>query len=263
MDKTAIDSLKLKVLNLKINNIIFEHDNFANLSKIVNKNFEKDYKFDGIVFDLGLSNIQLKDSSRGFSFKTDSPLNMSFDGDNNNERSTEILVNKSNEYELERILREYGEEKFAKRIAGEIVSSRRYKKIKTVKELVEIIKKAVPINYQHQKIHFATRTFQALRIATNNELMNLRLALPQAVELLNKGGKIAVVSYHSLEDRIVKNYFRLESKDCICPPNYLNCQCSHKATLKILTKKIIIPSDKELIKNPSSRSAKLRVAEKI
>jgi 16S rRNA (cytosine1402-N4)-methyltransferase len=177
--------------------------------------------------------------------------------------TTYEIVNGWKEDDLRKIIRDYGEEKFAGRIAAAIVRERKNTPINTTEDLVKIIESAVPGKYLRGKIHPATRTFQALRIATNNELENLREVLPVALGLLKKGGRLAVVSFHSLEDRIVKNFFREEAKDCICPPALPICQCNHKASLKIITKKIVIPGEEEEKSNPRSRSAKLRVAEKI
>ena len=161
-------------------------------------------------------------------------------------------------------MRGYGEERFAGRIARAIARERKDREIKTTGDLVDIIGGAVPAAYRHdKKIHFATRTFQALRIATNEELSNLEAALPKALAALMPGGRIAVISYHSLEDRIVKNFFRKESRDCLCPKELPECLCGHKAALKIITKKIVSATDREIRENPRSRSAKLRVAEKI
>jgi 16S rRNA (cytosine1402-N4)-methyltransferase len=164
---------------------------------------------------------------------------------------------------LIRILKEYSEEEFAGRIAQSIVNERKKIIIKTTGELVKIIASSVPAGYKHKKIHFATKTFQALRIASNDELNNLKSVLPQAVDLLKPGGKLVAISYHSLEDRIVKNYFRDENRDCLCPPACPECVCGHQAKIKILTKKPIIPTNEEIKINNRSRSAKMRVAVKI
>ncbi|MFH1822318.1 MAG: 16S rRNA (cytosine(1402)-N(4))-methyltransferase RsmH [Patescibacteria group bacterium] len=272
LDILAINNAKNKTCSwlgpgIKTNNVILAHENFKNLSKIV-KGFyaEKkiqNNKFNGIVFDLGLSSAQLEDRTRGFSFQQAGPLDMSFGQEGNKGSETGYIVNNWSEKELERILREYGEERFARLIARAIISKRKIKQIKTTDELVKIIEEVVPKKYHFNKIHPATRTFQALRIATNDELNNLESALRQALNLLKVGGKIIVISYHSLEDRIVKCFFKKESKDCLCPPQAIICQCGHKASLKILTKKIIIASEKEIKNNPRARSAKMRVAKKI
>jgi len=229
--------------------LILVNDSYINLEEIVKKyNF---YSVHGVLLDLGLSSWHLEEAGRGFSFLRNEPLDMRYNRDGQilrlepqNLTAVEI-INKWPRDKIEKILKEYGEEKFAPRIAKLVVETRRVKPIKTTFELVEVIKKATPTWYHHQKIHYATKVFQALRIAVNNELENLKKVLPQIVNILVDGGRVAVISYHSLEDRIVKKYFREEKR------------------LKIISKKPIKPSLEELIKNPRSRSAKLRVAEKI
>ena len=266
------------------NNLII-HDNFSNLSKIIEDNqsffqgngstassadqIQKELQdqdacgqFAGVVLDLGLSSAQLEDNRRGLSFKlAAAPLDMSFAGD---ARTTGIILNKYKEEELRDIIWNFGEEKFSKRIAKAIIESRKNHPIDTVGELVDIIRSSVPSNYaNNKKQHFATRTFQALRIATNKELDNIRQVLPQAEDALKRGGRIVVISYHSLEDRIVKKFFKDESRDCLCEPGAPVCNCGHKAALKIITSKPVTPSEEEVRRNPRARSAKLRVAEKI
>ncbi len=261
LDEMAIENFKSKVESRKSkDNIILVQDNFRNLAEIVKNNFENEIKFDGIVFDLGLSSAQLADRNRGFSFQADAALNMAF---GQGVKETTHIINNYNQEELERIFREYGEERYAKSIARNIIKARTEKPIVRTGELVEIIRRSVPAVYKNKKIHFATRTFQALRIETNGELDNLEKVLSQAVGVLKEGGRIAVVSYHSLEDRIVKNFFRQESKECLCPPDFPICSCGHKARFKILTKKAIEAPLEEINKNPRARSAKLRAAEKI
>jgi len=257
LDKEAIENTRRK--NLK--NVILAHDNFKNLSQIIKKEFKGDALFDGIVLDLGLSSYQLEDRNRGFSFrKDDQPLNMSFDQEDVS--LTKDIVNNSSQKELEKIISEHGEEKYAKRIANQIIKKRKEKKIETTGDLIQAIEMAVPKKF-YNKIHPATKTFQALRIATNRELENLKEVLPQAVAHLKPKGRLAVISFHSLEDRIVKNFFKNESRDCLCPPAFPECRCNHLRTLKIITKKPICPEEKEIKENPRARSAKMRVAEKI
>jgi len=266
LDELAINQAKLLISNLKLSNIILAHDNFKNLSEIVKEKFKKKQVFSGIVFDLGLSSDQLEDRNRGFSFQLDAPLNMAFGqpaGEKAEIETTEYIVNKYRQAELIGIIREYGEEKNAARIASQIVKFRNLKPIKTTGQLLEIIKKAGPTNYQGGKIHPATKTFQALRIATNHELNNLAVALPQATSLLAPGGKIIIISYHSLEDRLVKIFLKKESKNCLCPPELPICACGHKASLKIINKKVMTPSQEEIKNNRRARSAKMRAAEKI
>lgn len=210
----------------------------------------------GILLDLGVSSMQIDRPGRGFSFLHDGPLDMRFDQDSG--LSAADLVNTLSHKELVKTLREYGEERFANRIASAIINAR---PIRTTTALAAVITETVP-QYE-SSIHPATRTFQALRIATNQELENLALALPGLARCLAPGGKIAVISFHSLEDRIVKQFFKKESSDCICPPEQPVCTCGHTASLKVLTKKPVRPSDQEIQHNPRARSARLRVAEKI
>ena len=220
--------------------------NFKNLKEIVKKNeFFKFNKISGVLFDLGVSSWHFDKSGRGFSFQTNEPLMMNCSEGGLN---AEEIVNQWSKEELIRIFREYGEERFASRIAELIYLNRQKEKIKTTEQLVDIIRLAIPRKYRHGRIHFATRTFQALRIEINNELDNLRKALPQALEVLEKGGRLVVISFHSLEDRIVKHSFR---------------ELASEGRIKILTKKPIIPSEEEINLNSRSRSAKLRAAIKI
>lgn len=261
LDELSINNFKSKISNFKLTNIILAHENFKNLQAIVKKYFTADAKFDGIVFDLGLSSAQLQDRSRGFSFNLPAaPLAMNFGG--SIKERAENIINNWRAQDLAKIFKDYGEEKAAYKIALAIVKERQAKRIITAGELVKIIAEAKPKKFQ-SKIHPATKIFQALRIAVNQELENLRLALPQAVNLLKTGGKLIVISYHSLEDRMVKQYFKEESKDCLCPPVLPDCRCGHKASLKILAQPLLRPTGEEVLKNPRSRSAKLRAAGKI
>jgi 16S rRNA (cytosine1402-N4)-methyltransferase len=262
LDDLAINNAKLNFkTEIKNKNIILAHDNFKNLQIIVEKYFAKNAKFDGIVLDLGLSSAQLEDRHRGFSFNlSDSPLNMNF-GERIGE-TAENIINIWNTENLTKIFRDYGEEKFAYKIALAIVKERQLSRIVTAGKLAEIIASAIPKRFQ-SKIHPATKVFQALRIAVNQELENLQLVLPQAISLLKTGGKLVIISYHSLEDRIVKQYFKQESRDCLCPPVMPICRCGHQASLKILNHKILRPTEEEVLKNPRSRSAKLRAASKV
>ncbi len=220
--------------------LILVCDNFSNLKEIVRKN--KFIKIHGILFDLGMSSWHLNESGRGFSFRKREPLDMRYNPQT--QLTAEKIVNYWSKFDIEKILKEYGEEKFAYQIAERIINERKLRPIKNTLQLVEIIKKAVPKKYLHSKLHPATRTFQALRITVNDELNNLEKALPQAQELLKIGGRTVVISFHSLEDRLVKNFFKSES-------------------LKILTKKPVTPSVKEIKINHRARSAKLRAAQKI
>jgi 16S rRNA (cytosine1402-N4)-methyltransferase len=210
----------------------------------------------GILLDLGVSSMQIDQPERGFSFMMDGPLDMRFDQEMGT--SAADLVNNLSEEELAQIIWTYGEERYARRIAKGIVAAR---PINSTLRLVKAIKDVVP-GYG-SRIHPATRTFQALRIATNKELDSLSSALPKLVRCLAIGGKIAIISFHSLEDRIVKQFFKQESQDCICPPEQPICTCKHSATVRVLTKKPIRATKSEIATNPRSSSAKLRVAEKI
>ncbi|MBC7236973.1 MAG: 16S rRNA (cytosine(1402)-N(4))-methyltransferase RsmH [Chloroflexi bacterium] len=209
---------------------------------------------DGILLDLGVSSMQLEDPSRGFSFQAEGPLDMRMGAEG---PTAAELVNTLSEEELAHIIHEYGEERFARRIARAIVRER---PLHTTKELADLIAKTIG---RRERIHPATRTFQALRIAVNEELFSLEATLPQAVELLAPKGRLAVIAFHSLEDRIVKRFMRQESRNCICPPRLPQCVCGHRASLRVLTPKPIRPSATEVAVNPRSRSARLRVAEKL
>lgn len=213
------------------------------------------YPVDGVLFDLGFSSFQLADAERGFSLRSDGPLDMRFSPQQ--ATSAAELVNRLPEAELARILWEYGEERFSRRIARAIVAQR---PLHTTGELTELIVRVMP---RQQRLHPATRTFQALRIAVNDELQVLRAALAQAVALLAPWSRLVVISFHSLEDRIVKHFFLQESRDCICPAERIICACDHRATLRIVTKKPLTPQAAEREANPRSRSAKLRVAYKL
>ncbi len=229
------------------------NDNFVNLQSICVK-----YDFfpvHGILFDLGLSSPQLSGSGRGFSFQHDAPLDMRFSP---GQRTTAAdIVNTVPEARLASIIRTYGEESQSQRIARSIVKER---PIETTRQLAQLIEKAVG---RHGRLHPATRTFQALRIAVNNELEHLESALKQAVDLLGYEGRLVVITYHSLEDRIVKQFMQKEARGCICPPETPVCVCGHIPSLRIINKKVITPSAAEIRANPRSRSAKLRVAEHI
>lgn len=209
---------------------------------------------DGVLLDLGLSSVQLDRAGRGFSFQEAGPLDMRFDPDAT--RKAAELVNTLPEDELADIIYRYGEEPASRRIAHAIVGAR---PIETTTELAEIVSHVV----RRHKIHPATRTFQALRVAVNDELARLREGLSAAVAALKPGARLAVISYHSLEDRIVKQYFAREAQDCICPPEALVCDCGHRATVATVTRKPLRPGRQEVAQNPRSRSARLRIAAKL
>lgn len=211
---------------------------------------------DGILFDLGLSSMQLSETGRGFSFSHDAPLDMRFDP--KQDVTASEIVNNYPENELARLLYQYGEEPASRKIARHIV---KHRPIRSTVELANVIVQAV--GQRRGRIHPATRSFQALRIAVNRELDNLSSALRQSINLLRSGGRLIVISYHSLEDRIVKHFLSLESHGCICPPSTPVCVCGHSPTIKLLSRKAIQPSQEEINRNPRSRSARLRAAEKI
>ncbi len=244
--------------------IILEKGNFVDFAELAKKN---NFSPINIFFlDLGISSQQLNDGSRGISFLKNAPLDMRIGSDKNSEDSrvsVEHIVNNWKEENIKSILKDYGEERYAGLIAREIASARKNERIANTQQLVDIISKAVPGKYKNQRIHFATKTFQAFRIAANNELENLENILPRILDNMEAGGRIAVISFHSLEDRIVKRFFQKEAKDCVCDVKVPVCVCGHKKRLSILTKKPIVPSEQEIISNPRSRSAKLRVARKI
>ena len=219
---------------------------------------------DIILFDLGISVFHYEKSERGFSFRNDEKLDMRLDGDCGGQgESAADLVNNLSEEKLADLIYLYGEEKLSRRIARAIVEARAGGKIESSKALAEIIWNAVPANYRYGNIHPATRTFQALRIAVNGELKRLPLALHNDFNILNKGGKLGVITFHSLEDRIVKNYFRNLGRECVCPPEVAICRCGGEKCAEIITRKPVVPSEEEVKVNSPSRSAKLRVVRKL
>lgn len=213
-------------------------------------------RVNGILLDLGVSSMQIDQPQRGFSFMEDGPLDMRFDQDQ--EVTAADLLNSLEEPELASIIWEYGEERYSRQIARAIVDAR---PIQTTRDLARLVQSVVPGH--GSQIHPATRTFQALRIATNEELEVLSTALPELLNRLAPAGRIAIISFHSLEDRIVKQYFKKESSDCLCPPKQPVCTCGHQASIKVLTKKPVRPDKHEIEHNPRARSARLRVAEKL
>jgi len=253
-DEDAVETAKKR-----IREAVIIRDNFANLKSILNS---LKIKFvDGVIFDLGLSSYQIETGERGFSLRKDGPLDMRMD--KRLKITASDLVNKLDSDKLKKIIKNYGEERFAGRIANALVKARKSKPIDRTLELKRIIEKALPPSSPKRKLDSVTRVFQALRIAVNSELDNLKHALDDSIDILKKHGRIVVISYHSLEDRIVKQKLRLEAKDCICPPKTPRCVCGHKKKLKILTKKPIQPTRTEIESNPRGRSAKLRAGERV
>ena len=252
-DPQAIETARAR-LEAYSDSMMLVNENFVNLQAVC-------YRYDflpvhGIFFDLGLSSLQLDSDDRGFSFQREAPLDMRFGA--NQTLTAADIVNTYPEAELANLIRTYGEESNNRRIARNIVQNR---PLRSTRELVRTIEQVVA--GRRKGIHPATKTFQALRIVVNQELENLELALKRVVSLLGFRGRLVVISYHSLEDRIVKQFMQRESKDCICPPEIPTCVCGHKATLKLVTKKVITPSPLEVQINPRSRSARLRVAERV
>ena len=254
------DALKAAKERLKdYSNVTFVHSNFSNIENVLN-NLNID-GVDGILMDLGVSSYQLDEGERGFSYMKDAPLDMRMNRDK--DFSAYNVINEYSEEDLYRIIRDYGEEKFARRIASFIVENRQEKNIETTLELVEIIKSAIPAKARREGPHPAKRTFQAIRIEVNSELSILNKTIEDGVGKLNKGGRMAIITFHSLEDRIVKNKFRDLAVSCRCPKEFPVCVCGEKAKVKIISRKAIEPTKEEVEINPRSRSAKLRVIEKL
>lgn len=218
-------------------------------------------KVDGIVLDLGVSSYQLDNAERGFSYREDAPLDMRMDREQT--LTARDIVNEYPESELYRIIKEYGEERFAKNIARNICKRRQDKPLETTFELVDIIRGSMPAKARNGKSHPAKRTFQAIRIECNQELEVLRQALDEMVDLLKDGGRISIITFHSLEDRMVKTSFRRQENPCTCPPDFPVCVCGNKPKGKVITRKPILPSEEECEQNTRSKSAKLRVFERI
>jgi len=256
-DIEAIEEAKEKLKDCKCE-VILKQADFINMDKVCYESGVD--RVDGILIDLGVSSHQLDRLERGFSYMSDGPLDMRMDV--SQKFSAKELVNELDEQELAKILWKYGEERWAKNIARKIVQKRKVKEIKTTGELVQIIKEAIPAKARAKGPHPAKRSFQGFRIYVNAELEKIAPALEKGMELLKPKGRLAVISFHSLEDRIVKNKFRELEQDCRCPPKIPECRCDAYSEGKIITKKPIIPTDEEINCNPRARSAKLRVFEK-
>ena len=241
------------------NRLIPVHADYTKLEEVLE---ETGYRLvDGILIDLGASTLQLMDAERGFSFHTEGDLDMRMD--RRRSLTAEDIVNRYSAEQLTEIFFRFGEERFSRRIASRIVREREQKEpIKSSRALAEIVKAAVPARYRRHGGHPARRVFQALRLAVNHELENISTLMPQALNCLAPGGRLSVIAYHSLEDRLIKHYFRVKSGHCSCPPN-MPCLCREKAELKVLTNKAIRPSEDEIKSNPRARSARMRAAEKI
>ena len=235
------------------------HSNFCEIASVLDElNIEG---VDGILLDLGVSSPQLDDGDRGFSYMVDAPLDMRMN--NEDSLSADTVVNTWSYEELKKILYEYGEERYAPKIAAAICSRREEKPIRTTLELVDIIRSAMPASALREKQHPAKRSFQAIRIAVNDELNSVAKVMEDAIPKLNKGGRLAVITFHSLEDRIVKNAMANAAKGCTCPPNFPVCVCGKKPQVKLITRKPIVSGNEELERNPRARSAKLRICEKL
>jgi 16S rRNA (cytosine1402-N4)-methyltransferase len=232
------------------------HGRFSELGEIAAKHGFN--PADVILFDFGLSSTQVDDPERGFSFRAEGPLDMRMDSTST--LTAARIVNDYDVAEIERILREYGEERWARRVAQFIVVRR---PLRTTRDLASAVEAAIPRRAWPREIHVATRTFQGLRIAVNDELEEIEQGIRAALLTLKPGGRMATISFHSLEDRLVKSFFNVESKDCICPPQQPVCTCGHRASLRIVTRHPVRPSEEEVAANPRARSARLRVAEKL
>jgi 16S rRNA (cytosine1402-N4)-methyltransferase len=259
-DKIQISN-QFQSLNSKIkkfDNVYLANGNFADLENILSE-IEVE-KVDAILADLGWSSDQVENPEYGMSFMKEAELDMRLN--QSQELTAKKIVNEYSQKELEKIIREYGEEKLWKGIARKIIEYRKDKNIETTIELAEIIRNATPQKFQHGKIHPATRTFQALRIETNRELESLEKFIPVAIEKLSSKGRLAIITFHSLEDRIVKNIFRENARGCICPADFPQCVCGKVPKINLINKKPINPTPGEVVGNPRARSAKLRVCEK-
>lgn len=243
----------------KAENVVFIHDNFRSLKNRIQE-LKKDGKVDAILFDLGISSPHVDEAERGFSFSKEGPLDMRYS--KTQKLTAWDIVNSYKEKDLADLIYLYGDERFSRRIAKRICEDRKEKKFETTKELAEAIARLFPKKFA-LKIHPATKTFQALRIAVNDELNALKEALDGSIDILRSGGRIAVISYHSLEDRIVKHFFKELARDCVCPMEVMQCVCRGKSVIELVTKKPVVPSDEEVNANPRARSAKLRVAIKL
>ena len=256
-DEDAITASTERLKEFK--NVTIVRSNYRNMKEELNNRGIN--KVDGILLDLGVSSYQLDTVSRGFSYKEEAPLDMRMD--NRNEVTARDIVNNYSQGDLFRIIRDYGEDKFAANIAKHIVMNREIKPIETTTELAEIVKAAIPMKFRKQGGHPAKQTFQAIRIELNSELSVLKESLMDMIDLLNPNGRICIITFHSLEDRIVKNIFKEAEDPCTCPKNFPTCVCGKKSKGKVITRKPILPSEEELKLNLKSKSAKLRIFEKI
>jgi 16S rRNA (cytosine1402-N4)-methyltransferase len=259
-DQAAIEAAGERLGRLRRDaGLILIHGNFRDMKMLATRHGIE--AVDGILLDIGVSSYQLDEADRGFSYQKDAPLDMRMD--RSRSLNAADIVNTYDEKDIRRIIRDYGEENWASRIAAFIAEARKEKRIETTGQLAEIIKAAIPAGARREGPHPAKRTFQALRIAVNDELAALEDAIDSAVKLLRPGGRLSIITFHSLEDRIVKTEFQKREKPCTCPPSFPVCVCGKKPELKVLTRKPVLPSEKEVAENPRSRSAKLRTAVKL
>ena len=256
-DMDAINAATQRLIDYS-KSVIIIRDNYVNIENILKK--ENIEKVDGIYIDLGVSSYQLDTAERGFTYRFDAPLDMRMD--DRNELKASDIVNEYSESELFHIIRDYGEDRFAKNIAKHIVEYRNKKRIETTFELVDIIKASIPMKIQVTGGHPAKRTFQAIRIELNKELEVLTDSLDVMIDLLKPGGRLSVITFHSLEDRIVKQAFKKAEYPCVCPKKFPVCVCGNKSKGRVITRKAILPGEEELEENSRSKSAKLRVFEK-
>lgn len=257
-DEVALAAARERLLNYG-DRVQLVHANFADLDRVLERCGTT--WVDGILLDLGVSSPQLDIAERGFSYHRDAPLDMRMNQQADVDAAK--LVNELSQAQLTKILREYGEERWAARIAQFIVRAREQSPLRTTGELVDLVKAAVPAKARQDGPHPARRTFQALRIAVNRELDVLATVLPKAVSVLREGGRLVVISFHSLEDRIVKSFFKEAENPCTCPPQWPACACGLKPTLRVLTRRPVTASDVEIERNPRARSAKVRAAERV
>ena len=257
-DQAALDAARERLAPW-LDRVTLVHSNFDQIDEILDGLSLPGV--DGMLFDLGVSSPQLDDGSRGFSYMHDAPLDMRMDQGTG--RTAADVVNTCSQEELRRIISQYGEERYAPQIAGAIVRRREDRPVTTTLELVEVIKSAMPSKALREKQHPAKRTFQAIRIAVNDELASVERMLRRAVPRLNRGGRLAAITFHSLEDRIVKTGLAEFARGCICPPDFPVCVCGRTPDIRLVNKKPILPTEEEIQENPRARSAKLRVAEKL
>jgi 16S rRNA (cytosine1402-N4)-methyltransferase len=254
-DPNAVEAARVALAQFG-SQVVIVHGRFSELGSISAQNGFA--PADLVLFDFGLSSNQIDDPERGFSFRGEGPLDMRMDPAAPVTAAT--IVNESDVREIERIIREYGEERWARRVAQFIVARR---PLRTTRDLAEAVEAAIPRAAWPHDINVSTRTFQGIRIAVNDELGEIEAGLRAALTTLKPGGRMATISFHSLEDRLVKSFFNVESKDCICPPQQPVCTCGHRATLRIVTRRPVRPSEEEIALNPRARSSRLRVAEKL